>query len=142
MGPLIFRRPFWTIGFILTGVIAPWAVIPWIERFGGPAIPGWIHVGAAVFTAAYAATLLQTKLLLSAHGQRQERLYSEFRLPQSEIADWHSVSDSVVERLLIRARNGNEHELKKCLVSGKHRAVELAEFLRKTGAPDYVKFHK
>jgi hypothetical protein len=133
MRSVVYRCPSWMFGLLVAGAIAPLAVLPLIPAFGWPPITKLFIVGAELALAAYALTLLPTKLVLSDEGLCQKQLLSELKLKWRDIAEWRYTRVQDVEVFWIRDRNGKKHELKHWLVFGKQRSKQVAEVLRQNG---------
>lgn len=133
MRPLIFKCPPLMFFLIIVGAMAPFAVFPFIQALDWPPATRWILAGVAFFMILYAVTLLPTKLVLSDDGLYQKQLFSELKLPWSEIAEWRYVRVRDVERFWIRDRRGKKYDLKTWLVFGKRRSRQLAGVMREKG---------
>jgi hypothetical protein len=120
-------------GLLILGAIAPLVLFPFLAALGWPPITKWTIAAAAVFMAAYALTLLPTKLVLSDEGLCQTQLFSELRLRWTDITEWRYIRVQDVEGFWVRDKTGKKHELKHWLVYGKKRSKQVAEVLRQQG---------
>ena len=133
MRPVIFRCSPLMFGLLIVGALAPLVIIPLVPALGWPSVTEWILAGIASFMAAYALTLLPTKLVVSDDGLFQKQLLSEVRLSWPEIAEWRYVRVQDVEGFWVRDKRGKKHTLKSWLVFGTRRSKQLAELLRQKG---------
>lgn len=127
---------------LIAGALAPLAVFPLIHTLGWPPITHWIIAAVSVFMAAYALTLLPTKLILSDEELCQKQLLSELRLRWTDIAEWRYVRVQDVESFWVQDKSGKKHELKHWLVYGKKRSRQVAEVLRHKGVIGHEEYDK
>jgi hypothetical protein len=148
MSPITSRCTRPTFGLLVTGALAPFALLPlastehWLPLVKAALLV--TQLGVLV----YALLLLPTKLVISDEGIWQKLPFRECRLRWEDMVEWrHCVGGEQCEEpelrkatfgkwheieFWIRDRTGRKHRLKKWLVFGA-RSKQLADMMRARG---------
>ena len=113
-----------------------------------PPVMFWVLVGVAIFMAAYALTLLPTRLVISDEGVCQKLFFSELRVRWEDIVEWRhcdggeefEVGDLRAQtkskwhsiEFWVKDKTGRHYHFKRWLVFGR-RSKLIADIMREQG---------